>query len=111
MTTLYRTCKNCKEELLGRSDKKFCSDTCKSDYHNEYNPKKRAFKSFCKNEQEIRSGFKTLKSIIQTKLEKTKNRKLLNSKDTDVDLDIEFELLKNYDLLSQIRKIEGLLYN
>lgn len=26
-------CKNCKKEVLGRSDKKFCDDFCKSQFH------------------------------------------------------------------------------
>lgn len=27
-------CKNCESELLGRSDKKYCSDQCRSEYYN-----------------------------------------------------------------------------
>ena len=29
------TCKNCKKELIGRSDKKFCDNYCKSQFHYE----------------------------------------------------------------------------
>ena len=31
---MKRTCKVCQEELTGRSDQKFCSDHCRSYYHN-----------------------------------------------------------------------------
>lgn len=27
-------CKNCGKKVIGRSDKLFCHNTCKSDYHN-----------------------------------------------------------------------------
>ena len=107
MEIQFRKCKKCEDHLFGRSDKKFCSDKCKSAYNNEHNPKKKAFKSFCENDKEIRSGFKNLKMIIQTALVETKNRKQLKSESEDSI--IEFELLKNYDLLSQIKKVEGLL--
>ena len=32
-----KTCLNCKEEILGRSDKKFCSDYCRNQYNNMQN--------------------------------------------------------------------------
>lgn len=109
METHYRTCENCKKEVLGRSDKKFCCDKCKSEYHNKHNPKKRAFRSFCKNEKPIKSGFKNLKEIIQTEQAEIRKEKLLKNKSEDIY--IELKLRKNYELLSEINKIEGLLYN
>lgn len=35
-----KKCSNCKEVITGRSDKKFCSPYCKSNYHYELNKKK-----------------------------------------------------------------------
>ena len=32
-----RTCLNSEEEIIGRSDKKFCSDYCRNQYNNEQN--------------------------------------------------------------------------
>ncbi len=34
MTTVYKKCKNCGKPTSGRSDKKFCSASCKNDYNN-----------------------------------------------------------------------------
>lgn len=33
-------CKDCHEPLRGRSDKKFCNDGCRSNYHNQHNSEK-----------------------------------------------------------------------
>jgi hypothetical protein len=30
-------CLNCNEKLVGRTDKKFCSDYCRTHYHNALN--------------------------------------------------------------------------
>lgn len=32
-----RECENCKEEIHGRSDKRFCSDYCRNTFHNDQN--------------------------------------------------------------------------
>ena len=32
-----KTCLNCDEEIKGRTDKKFCSDYCRNQYHNSQN--------------------------------------------------------------------------
>ncbi len=34
---MKRFCLECDERLLGRQDKKFCSDQCRSAYHNQQN--------------------------------------------------------------------------
>jgi hypothetical protein len=32
---MMNTCKNCNTTLVGRSDKKYCNDLCKSRFHNK----------------------------------------------------------------------------
>lgn len=32
-----RKCENCKDDIHGRSDKRFCSDYCRNTFHNEQN--------------------------------------------------------------------------
>lgn len=32
-----KTCLSCKTKLIGRTDKKFCSDACRNSYNNELN--------------------------------------------------------------------------
>jgi len=33
-----KECKQCKKELVGRSDKQFCGDNCKKKYHYHNDP-------------------------------------------------------------------------
>ncbi len=37
MPSVQRTCLECDEKLLGRADKKFCSDQCRNAYNNRNN--------------------------------------------------------------------------
>lgn len=37
---MERKCLNCKEELVGRADKKYCNDYCKSNFNYEKNKRK-----------------------------------------------------------------------
>lgn len=34
---MKKTCIECKEEMMGRADKKFCSDQCRTTYNNKLN--------------------------------------------------------------------------
>ncbi len=34
-------CKNCRQKLTGRTDKKFCTPRCRSRYHNQINREER----------------------------------------------------------------------
>lgn len=36
-TPKIKTCLNCREEIMGRADKKFCSDYCRNQYNNSLN--------------------------------------------------------------------------
>ncbi len=37
MSTKYKKCIECGAEMKGRSDKRYCSDSCRSSYHNRMN--------------------------------------------------------------------------
>ena len=37
MTKTVRTCLDCGEPIIGRADKKFCSDQCRNNYNNQLN--------------------------------------------------------------------------
>lgn len=37
MSTKYKKCEECGAEMKGRSDKRFCSDSCRSAFHNRMN--------------------------------------------------------------------------
>lgn len=57
-----KKCLNCKESITGRSDRKFCSDYCKSNYH--YEKKKHQEKSlFKKIDQQLKLNRRLLKDF------------------------------------------------
>ncbi len=40
---MEKVCLNCGEKVIGRSDKKFCSDQCRSAYYNSQNQEETAY--------------------------------------------------------------------
>jgi len=40
---MEKLCLNCGEKVIGRSDKKFCSDQCRSTYYNQQNQETNSF--------------------------------------------------------------------
>ena len=40
---MEKKCIHCGKKIIGRSDKKFCNESCKNDYHNFCNSRKPAF--------------------------------------------------------------------
>ena len=40
---MEKFCLNCGEKVIGRSDKKFCSDQCRSAYYNQNNQEENSF--------------------------------------------------------------------
>jgi hypothetical protein len=61
--TLNRTCRECGEKLIGRKDKKFCSDYCRTNYHNRIYQDagriRRKVHRILRNNQRILSELKT----------------------------------------------------
>lgn len=55
---MEKTCLNCQESIIGRSDKKFCSDQCRSSFNNRANSQENSY-------------IKTVNAILK------KNRKIL----------------------------------
>lgn len=43
INTISKTCLTCGESLQGRADKKFCSDQCRSSFHNQTGPANRDY--------------------------------------------------------------------
>lgn len=70
---MSRTCLNCNDPFEGRTDRKFCSDYCKSNYHYEANKHKEdtLFKTIDKqlkcNRKLLRSFNKAGKSTVRAK--------------------------------------------
>jgi len=58
-----RVCLDCGEKLLGRSDKKFCSDQCRNNYNNRLN---RDSNNYVRNvHSQLRRNRKILSDIIE----------------------------------------------
>jgi len=64
-----KSCLECKTELVGRSDKKFCSDACRIAYHNRV--KLEHQKSIKEINAILKSNFTILGKIIQSGMPKT----------------------------------------
>ncbi len=57
-----KKCPNCQEEIIGRTDKKFCSVYCKSSFHYQQN-KNHPDKIFTKIDKQLRLNRALLKSF------------------------------------------------
>ncbi len=78
-----KTCLECKEPIIGRSDKKFCSDYCRNSYNNKVN---KDSKNLIRNtNNRLRKNYKILhESNTSGKTKTTRNK--LN------DLNFDFSL-------------------
>lgn len=56
---LKRTCLNCEKSISGRSDKKYCSDVCKNEHHNQNTS------DFAYIEKRIKKKLKTNRDILK----------------------------------------------
>ena len=64
-----KTCINCQEEIIGRSDKKFCSDYCRNYYNNSLN-------------RDINNHVRNVNNILR------KNRRILSELNPDGKLSV-----------------------
>lgn len=68
-----RLCKDCFSPLLGRADKKFCNDFCRSNYNNRINSDKlKSVRSINLILQKNRAILETLSTKNRTKISATK---------------------------------------
>ena len=71
-----KTCLECEEVIIGRSDKKFCSDYCRNAYNNKVN---RDSKNLIRNtNNKLRKNYKILGEINSSGKTKTTRNKLNN---------------------------------
>ena len=78
-----KKCLECDRELMGRSDKKFCSDGCRNAHHNKVNP---ATKNLIRNiNNRLRKNYRILDSfqLKEGKTRTTKTRLLDKNFDFD----------------------------
>ncbi|KJD33822.1 hypothetical protein PK35_03470 [Tamlana nanhaiensis] len=71
---MQKTCLECNEKLIGRSDKKFCSDYCRNAYNNNIN---KDSKNLIRNiNNRLRKNWRILETINTTGKIKTSKKKL-----------------------------------
>lgn len=73
---MKRQCIECGETLIGRSDKKFCSDYCRNAYNNSLN---KNTKNFIRNiNNRMRKNWRILEELNPERESKTTRSKLLD---------------------------------
>ena len=77
-----KTCLECDEKIIGREDKKFCSDGCRNSYNNKINKDSNNYMRNINNK--LRKNYRILLSINTDQKIKTSRSKLL-SKGFDFD--------------------------
>lgn len=71
-------CLNCNTPLMGRIDKKFCNDYCKSNYHYEHNKQKQ--NSFFKHiDLQLKLNRRLLKEFNRAGKSTVRKEKLINA--------------------------------
>jgi hypothetical protein len=71
-----RTCLECSEKLVGREDKKFCSDSCRNAYNNKINKDTNNFMRNVNNK--LRKNYRILSELNSEGKSKTTRDKMLN---------------------------------
>ena len=73
---MNRTCLECGEKIVGREDKKFCSDGCRNTYNNKINKDSTNFMRNINNK--LRKNYRILSEINTEGKSKTTRAKLLS---------------------------------
>ncbi|MGV8993302.1 MAG: hypothetical protein ACOH1O_04315 [Flavobacterium sp.] len=71
-----KTCLECDEKIIGREDKKFCSDGCRNAYNNKINKDSNNYMRNINNK--LRKNYRILLSINTEQKIKTSKAKLLS---------------------------------
>ncbi|MBP1840455.1 hypothetical protein [Formosa algae] len=73
---MTKTCLECGEKIIGRSDKKFCNDYCRNAYNNQIN---KDSKNLIRNtNNKLRKNYRILEALNPDQKTKTTKLKLLN---------------------------------
>lgn len=71
-----RTCLECSEKLVGREDKKFCSDSCRNAYNNKIN---KDCNNFMRNvNNKLRKNYRILSELNVDGKSKATKEKMIN---------------------------------
>ncbi|CAN1552715.1 hypothetical protein MCEGE10_02243 [Flavobacteriaceae bacterium] len=73
---MNKTCLECSEKIVGREDKKFCSDGCRNSYNNKINKDSTNFMRNVNNK--LRKNYRILSALNVDGKSKTTRTKLLS---------------------------------
>ena len=73
---MSKTCLECSEKIVGREDKKFCSDGCRNSYNNKINKDSTNFMRNVNNK--LRKNYRILSALNVDGKSKTTRTKLLS---------------------------------
>ena len=73
---MNKTCLECSEKIVGREDKKFCSDGCRNSYNNKINKDSTNFMRNVNNK--LRKNYRILSALNVDGKSKTTRAKLLS---------------------------------
>jgi len=73
---MEKQCLECKDKLIGRADKKFCSDACRNSFNNRFNKDSTNFMRTVNNK--LRKNWRILEALNPNQKTKTTKEKLLN---------------------------------
>ena len=71
-----KTCLECSEKIVGREDKKFCSDSCRNAYNNKINKDSNNFMRNVNNK--LRKNYRILSELNTEGKSKTTREKMIN---------------------------------
>jgi predicted nucleic acid-binding Zn ribbon protein len=72
---MQKTCLECEEKIIGRVDKKFCSDYCRNAYHNNLNKDR---KNLVRNvNNQLRKNYRILEALNPNEKTTVSKNKLL----------------------------------
>jgi predicted nucleic acid-binding Zn ribbon protein len=74
---MNKTCQECGVKIVGREDKKFCSDGCRNAYNNKINKDSTNFMRNVNNK--LRKNYRILSELNPDEKTKTTKSKLLNT--------------------------------
>ena len=83
---MTKTCLECEEKIVGREDKKFCSDGCRNSYNNKINKDSNNYMRNINNK--LRKNYRILSGLNVEGKSKTTKAKLLSK-------GFDFEFLTN----------------
>jgi len=74
---MHKQCPECENKIIGRSDKKFCSDACRNTYNNKLN--KDVTNLIRNTNNQLRKNYRVLQKLNPNEKTKTTKSKMLNS--------------------------------